>query len=316
MAVQIVRERQGGDRGALGAGGIDIREVTDVTTAAVRADVEIIERGTLQTVDGIGVRRGRLHGAGALGETCRTVFNVPVCSAAHFHPREIDAARRGVGGGNVLRLGTSGDEVHHDIVDIAGVVAGSRPRGHDGDKAFRTRILAEGELIVGVSVGSGHDGVNRHERGLVRRVGDDTHHHREGVGAVVPRVEGELQVVDGIKGRVYLRQDGHLVVVGAGSGVGIEPQRVVAGGGVGRAGIDNRVTGVRRACPRVQIVPAVGQVVRGTRSGAGPKVEVLREGQDGVRRTRRGDRQETPIAHITGAAIGPHIDIVRRICVE
>ena len=183
----------------------------------------------------------RLGRAGGDAHAGRHDDDFPTAFTAAGHPVDVRAAGRDVGGNDVRGLAAKRSNVHHDVINISGVVAGRRLRGLDGNVTARAGVLGERELVVGIRVGSGGHGTHRHKRRNVRGIGHNTHHHIEGVAGVVAGIEGELQRVHREGVHVNLRQDGDLVAVSAGRGVSVETHGVVAGSGIRRAGIDDRV---------------------------------------------------------------------------
>ena len=268
----------------------------------------------VKTRDGVGVARGRDHRAGALSEACRTVLNLPDSCIAPLCPGKVNAGQGDVGGIHILRSGAGWDEVKHKVVDKAGIVAVGRLRRQNGDIAFQPVVWAEGNLVVGVGVGSDHDGVDRHEGALVRRIGNDTHHGYERVGAVVSRIEGELQVIDGIECGVNLRQDGHLVVIVTWGLVGVEEQGVAPRRGTRGIVVDNRVAGIVRLGTGVEVAPAVRQVIDSHRSRgtASMQVEIVCERQTADEGTLgAGGANHRERAHISAVAVRPHVEVIQ-----
>ena len=150
-----------------------------------------------------------------------------------------------------------GEELHHDVIDIAAVVAGTVvPRSLERDAVAGTGIAVQIGYVGVVRRARNRQRVNGHERAGAARYFTDNEDERV-VGAVGASHHGNLQGVQrdaGVEGG----QDSVLVgvVVAGGS---VETQTVVAAVGVIAAGIDVRVSGIVAA--GVDGVPAVGQVV-------------------------------------------------------
>ena len=64
---------------------------------------------------------------------------------------------------------------HYNVIDITGIVTGCRLRGSEGDVRTSADVLAQRNLIVGVGVGGGDNGVDRHKGVDVSRIRHHTH---------------------------------------------------------------------------------------------------------------------------------------------
>ena len=154
-----------------------VREQTVLRTA-VTPDVDVIRGGRSQVVQRDGTD-GSLHNG-----TCRAagreaggaILNFPGSGTANFGPRKANTGGRHGCRREVPRFRTARNLLHHDVVEIALVVAGGRSRSHQTDVAAATHVFVECEFIMLISNGTHIDGVDGHKRALVRRIGEHTHH--------------------------------------------------------------------------------------------------------------------------------------------
>ena len=254
-----------------------------------------------QPGDGERIGRCRHFSASARCKTGRPVLNHPGGGCAVLIPGKFNTVRGRIRGSHMHWSRTVRNQVDVQAVNIRVCIIGGIFI-FEGDVMTSTSIAAKVDLFLHPG-GCGVcriDGIDRHERSGIVRIGHHTHNQLV-CGIVCTVHKGGLQRVDG-DGGIKLWRDGD--VVGAGvTCVEVEGTHTVVAG-AGDVGIGGASAGVG-----VNPIPTTNILIATCAVG----VKVLSERQIVQRAALRKVTESSPVAVFTTAANTSQTDVVQRV---